>query len=78
MTVHELIKILENYPQDLRVILSEELGASELDGGRIFTRTMNYVEYPPAWKHHPPTYNWEEPSNYQRKVISTEEVLVIS
>lgn len=78
MTVEELIKKLGQFPPNAKVILAEELGASELNGSAFEFRDMNYVEHPPRWEHLPPSHDWEFPSEYERKILFTEQVVVIN
>jgi hypothetical protein len=77
MTVGELIQRLQQLPSNMKVILAEELGASELEDDNIKMETMNYVEYPPYWEHHSPSYGWEFQHEYVRKVLYSEEVVAI-
>lgn len=77
MTVEDLIRKLQQLPLDARVILAEEMGASELEEDCVGMETMNYIEYKPYWEHHPPRYGWEYPSEYERKVLFSENVVVI-
>jgi hypothetical protein len=76
--VRDFIQKLQEFPPDARVILVEELGASELEEDRIKMETMNYIEYPPYWEQHPPFYGWEYPSEYKRKIVTSADVVVIS
>lgn len=78
MRVEELIRKLQEFPPDAKVILCEEMGCSELEEKNITFETMNYIEYPPYWEHHSPTYGWESPSEYKRKVLASLDVVVIS
>lgn len=78
MKVYELVEKLQQYPSDAIVILAQELGASELEETQISFEQMNYIEYPPYNKHLSPYYGWEYPSEYERKVLLSTNVVVIS
>lgn len=78
MKVEDLIRKLQQFPPDAKVILAEDMGASELEEDRISMETMNYIEYPPYREHHASTYGWEYPSEYKRNVLLSENVVVIS
>lgn len=78
MKVKELIERLQSYPPNARVILSQDLGASELEDGDISMAMMDYNEYAPYWEHHSPAYGWEYPSDYNRKTLFSEYVVIIS
>lgn len=77
MKVYELIEKLQTFPLDAFVVLVEELGADHLREENINLETMNYIEYPPVWEHHPPSFGFEYPEHYKRKIISTHDVVTI-
>lgn len=78
MTRAELVQELMKYPSDSKVILAEELGASELEAGQITFETMNYNEFEHHNKKFGVYYSWEYPSDYKRKTIKSEMVIIIT
>lgn len=74
MNVKQLIETLQQYPPDARIIVAEEMGTSELDEEHISLDVMQFVEFPSG--HYPPM--WQYPSEYKRKILKTEKVVIIN
>ncbi|MXV83436.1 hypothetical protein F4X88_12150 [Candidatus Poribacteria bacterium] len=63
MTVKELVKFLEKYPDDLRVVVNGyEDGYDDISPNRIFTRKIQLDAGTPDWEgqHGDPPYESEE------------------
>lgn len=75
MTNEQLVRLLQKYPANAKVILANDFGANELDSDYISFEEMDYVEYESPLGHS--TYNWEHRDVYPRKIILTEKVIII-
>jgi len=76
ITVGELKKIIENLPDDMGIMQTEEINGC-LPVETVEIATLNNIQYT-EYNGKPLIYDtWEYPSNYQGKVIGKKEFLVL-
>lgn len=77
MKIKHLKEILSRLPDNMEVLLTGDMGNSELQVDEIRVEELDLVKYdelngkPYIW------YNWEYPENYSRNIIKSEKVLLL-
>lgn len=77
MNVGELKEKLSEYPDDMLVLLHDELGNDDIRDNDFEVDELQLCWYPEFNGNGKPYEQWEYPDVFPRKIIKTERVLLI-